>query len=108
MALGFKKVIPKLIPFHIKAGIFGLDIYRVNLKVYNFQKEEQDFRTNKIPECLGIAVAMLYACGLIIFYGVCSINNFKHFQLILKSNLIFVGFNTFLGYVDDIIGKVRF
>ena len=70
------------------------------------QKGEDDFRENKIPESLGLGVAMIYCCAIILLYGVASLFGFRHFSLILKSNLIFVGFNTFLGYVDDMIGNL--
>lgn len=96
-ALGFVithfVVIPKLIPINIKAGLFGLDVYK---------KDLPDYET-KIPECLGIGVFVVYAGVLISIYVYLKLVGSKPYCDIINHCTAYITIGTFLGFVDDVL-----
>ena len=89
----YYKVIPSLIKVNLRAGIYGHDIYL---------KGTPEFEV-KIAECLGIGTGVVYFASLIFIYGFYRAQHMiDHFNLI-SSVLGYIGFGTFLGFVDDVL-----
>jgi UDP-N-acetylglucosamine--dolichyl-phosphate N-acetylglucosaminephosphotransferase len=87
------KVIPYLIPINIRAGMSGRDIYLKGTP--GFEKD--------LPECLGIGVATVYFCILLLFFGYFKYISESKTAEIISSCLGYISFGTFLGFVDDVL-----
>ncbi len=88
-------VLPYSIPIHIRAGLFGKDIY---LKKVNPEKFNQ-----KIAESLGLGIACVYFMIMLSLYLITKLINKHYLSDLLLLVLSYISFGTMLGFVDDIL-----
>lgn len=86
-------IIPKLIKIHIRAGLFGHDIYKKGLPSFK----------EKIAETLGLGISISYFASLIIFYVYFKIVKNEEFSNLITVVFGYIVCGTFLGFIDDIL-----
>lgn len=89
----YYKVIPFLIPMHIKAGMNGKDIYLRGTPEFD----------RLLPECLGLGVAVIYLCHLICMFGYAQLTGGSVLAGWITPLFAYVISGVFLGYVDDVL-----
>lgn len=87
------KIIPYLIPMHIKADLYGKDIYL---------KGSPAFET-KLPECLGLGISVVFLCHTICLYGFFKVIGNSEMESVLLQCFTYIISGVFLGFVDDIL-----
>ena len=86
-------IIPKLIKIHIRAGLFGHDIYKKGLPSFK----------EKIAETLGLGISISYFGSLIIFYLYFKVYGEEEYANVITVVFGYIVCGTFLGFVDDIL-----
>lgn len=89
----YYKVIPFLIPLNISRGMFGKDIYLKGTP--QFEK--------KLPECLGLGIAMVYLCHVICMFGYSQMTGGIQAEEWLTPFYAYVISGVFLGFADDVL-----
>lgn len=89
----YYKVIPYLIPLHIKAGMSGKDIYQRGTPLFD----------NPLPECLGLGVAVVYLCHVICMFGFYQMTDGGFVEGWLTPVFAYVLSGVFLGFADDVL-----
>lgn len=89
----YHKVLPYLIPLHIKAGMSGKDIYKKGTPEFD----------NPLPECLGLGVAVVYLCQIICMFGYYHMIGQTVTEHWLTSFFAYILSGVFLGFADDVL-----
>lgn len=87
------RLIPYLIPLHLKADLYGKDIYLRGTPEFE----------HKLPECLGLGISVVYLCHIILLYGYFKLSHNQDVESVISQCFGYILSGVFLGFVDDIL-----